>query len=67
MTQKMRVLEYMQINGSITQAEADTIKVKRLASRIYDLRKDGRTIIETTVKGKNEYGSYRCSRYSLGV
>ena len=67
MTQKMRVLEYMQINGSISQQEADTIKVKRLASRIYDLKKDGRKIIETTVRGKNEYGPFHYSRYSLGV
>lgn len=67
MSQAMRVLEHMQIHGSISQAEADTIKVKRLASRIYDLRKMGFTINEKTVYGKNEYGHYHYSRYSLGV
>ena len=67
MSQKTRVLDHMQKYGSISQAEADSIKVKRLASRIYDLKKDGHNIIETTVRGKNEYGHYHYSRYSLGV
>ena len=32
--QRTRVLEYMEKHGSISQAEADELKVKRLAERL---------------------------------
>jgi hypothetical protein len=61
--QRTRVLEYMEKHGSISQAEADELKVKRLAARIDDLRKAGNNIVCEMVKGKNEYGVYYYGRY----
>ena len=67
MSQKTRVLEYMNEHGSISQAEADIIKVKRLAARIGDLRAEGNKIICEMVKGKNEYGVFYYGRYRKAV
>lgn len=66
--QTERVLEYMEKHGGITQLEADTISVKRLASRIWDIRKLGYVIETERVTGKNQYGQ-KCwaTRYKLGV
>ena len=63
LSQKERALKYMDENGSISQAEADTLKIKRLAARINDLRADGINIICDKVKGKNEYGIFYYGRY----
>lgn len=41
MTQNERVLAWLERYGSITQREADSLAVRRLASRINDLRKAG--------------------------
>ena len=62
-TQRDRIEKYLNEHGSITQAEADTLKIKRLAARIDDMRKAGENIICEMVKGKNEYGVYYCGRY----
>ena len=66
--QKERVLEYIEQYGSITQYEADTIAVRRLASRVNDLRKEGHPIISIREEGLNKFGE-RChwARYRMGV
>lgn len=66
--QTERVLEYMEKHGGITQLEADELAVKRLASRICDIRKAGFPIETERVTVKNRYGE-KCSvsRYKLGV
>lgn len=57
MTQKERVLQYMQEFGSITpvQAFAD-LGIMRLSARIFDLEADGVQIGRTMERGKNRYG-----------
>jgi hypothetical protein len=54
--QLRRVLGYMRIHGSITQADADTISVRRLASRIDDLKRMGFVIGGKMCNGVNQYG-----------
>ena len=56
-----RVLKFIDTHGAITQADADRLKIKRLASRIYDLRKRGENIVADTITGKNEYGAWHCA------
>lgn len=63
MTQCERILQFMDQNGSITQADADTLRIKRLASRICELRQRGVNISVETVSGKNEYGPWKAARY----
>lgn len=53
MTQCEKIIAYMQVNGSITQREAESFGVMRLASRISDLRANGEKIISESVKVKN--------------
>lgn len=58
MTQKQRVLRYMQEKGSITSWEAiKEFGATRLSAIIYDLRnRDGIGIISKTETSKNRYG-----------
>lgn len=66
--QKERVLAYIKKHGSITQKQADKIAVKRLPSRIFDLREMGYTIVSDMVKVKNRYGeTCRVARYRLAA
>jgi hypothetical protein len=66
-TQIQRILAYLAVHGSITQAEADELAVRRLPSRIYDLRRDGYNVIGETVKVKNRFGeACYVTRYRLG-
>ena len=66
--QKERVLEYIEQYGSITQYEADTIAVRRLASRVNDLRKEGHPIISIREEGLNKFGEgCHWARYRMGV
>ena len=56
-TQGERVLEYLEVFGSITQAEAyQDLGVMRLASRISDLKKQGYPITSKTETVKNRFG-----------
>ncbi len=49
--QKKLVLNHLLIHGTITQMEAyREYQCARLASRIYDLRKDGFNIVTTMIK-----------------
>lgn len=63
MTQCERILDYIDRNGSITQQEADTLRIKRLASRICELRQRGVNIAVETITGRNEYGPWKAARY----
>ena len=67
MTQCQRILEFIEKNGAITQADADRLRIKRLASRIHDLRRMGINIVAETIYGKNEYGNWHCARYKKAV
>lgn len=66
-TQCERIVKYMQDFGTITTAEAMLeLGVYRLASRINDLKKQGRKIEKTTVEAKNRYGeTVRFAQYRL--
>lgn len=66
-TQAQRILDYMTVNGSITQMEAlKDLGVFRLASRISELRKNGHKIESQMVKVENRYGeTCRVKRYSF--
>ena len=55
-TQCDEVVRYMTIHGAITQQEADRLGIKRLASRINDLRNDGYAITTENVKVKSRFG-----------
>ena len=57
LTQRDRVLMYLQDFGSITRAEAFTeLGIVELPARIVELKRLGYNIITTTVYGKNRYG-----------
>ena len=57
MTQKDRVLQYIDDFGSITVAEALTeIGVGSLTKCISNIRKDGTQIVTRTIYHKNRYG-----------
>ena len=65
-TQNQRILDYIRKHGSITQKQADTIAVRRLPSRIFDLRRLGYNIVSETVKTRNRYGEpCRVARYKF--
>lgn len=67
-TQCIRILEYMEKHGSITQYEAlAELGVMRLASRISELRKRGWEIEWEWAEVLNRYGEKcRVKKYSLG-
>ena len=65
--QNDRILKYLNAHGSITQDEADGLKVKRLSARIFDLRNQGHDIVTDTIRGKNEYGRTSYARYRMVV
>ena len=64
-SQTDRVIRYMQEHGSITQADADRMRIKRLSGRIYDVKKRGIAVSVKIEYGKNEYGPFHYARYSL--
>lgn len=67
MSQNEMILEYLQKNGSITQAEAiSQFGCYRLGARIYDLKQRGHKVIKTIEKGRNRFGiPTRYARYAL--
>lgn len=67
MTQCEKILQYMELNGSITQAEAvDRSHCYRLGARVFDLKAQGIPIKTETVYGKRADGTaYSFARYSL--
>lgn len=67
MTQCEKILQYMERNGSITQAEAvERFHCYRLGARIFDLKSKGFPIKTETVTGKRGDGTaYSFAKYSL--
>lgn len=67
MSQCNRVLQHLQIHGSISQLEAaQEYGIMRLGARIYDLKKMGYSIDRIIETGKNRYGeNISYARYSL--
>lgn len=67
MTQKEKVLNYIQAHGSITPLEAFTqLDVTRLAAVVYDLRADGHEVVTQDVESKNRYGDVaRYAKYTM--
>lgn len=66
MTQKERILEYIDRFGSITQKDAfNDIGCMRLAARISDIEADGIAIARVQETGKNRFGeTTHYTRYS---
>jgi len=65
MTQRQRVLEIIQREGSITRASAAQHYIFELSSRIGELEKEGWRFKRTPLKGKRYDGSrWRVIRYS---
>ena len=66
MNQNERVLAWLERYGSITQRDADALAVKRLASRVNDLRKMGHPIVSEREDGVNIFGQ-KChwARYRM--
>lgn len=59
MTQKDRVLQYMQDFGFITSLDAfKDLGITRLSAKIYELRKEGYTIGAERLRVRNRYGDY---------
>lgn len=57
MTQKDRVLKYMQDFGKITPLDAiREFGCLRLSARVFDLKRDGYNIVSETETSKNRYG-----------
>lgn len=67
LTQNERVLQHMQIFGSITQEEAsERYGITRLGARIYDLKKEGEQIVKSIETGKNRFGEpTHYARYTM--
>ena len=67
MTQKEMVLQYIADFGSITPMQAfSDLGITKLATRISEMRKDGKKFKIEAVKGKNRYGKpTRYARYSF--
>ena len=67
MTQRERILKYLEDFGSITQLyDMRDLGIMRLASRVSDLKKDGYKIVKHTEKGVNRYGDATFyARYEL--
>lgn len=69
MTQKERIVKYMDDFGSISTMEAFTqLGITRLASRIHELTRNGLSIKKEMVSSKNRYGEeVHYMRYSKAV
>ena len=69
MTQKERIVQYMDDFGSITTMEAfSDLGITRLASRIHELVRSGLHIKKEIVTSKNRYGEdVHYTRYSKAV
>ena len=69
MTQKERLVKYMDDFGSISTMEAFTqLGITRLASRIHELTRSGIAIKKEMVSSKNRYGEdVHYMRYSKAV
>lgn len=67
MTQKELVLQYIEDFGSITPMEAfGDLGITKLATRISEMRKEGKEFKIDMVKRKNRYGKpVRFARYSF--
>lgn len=66
-TQKQLILDYITDFGSITPMEAySDLGITKLATRISEMRKEGKQFKIETIKGKNRYGkATRYARYSF--
>lgn len=69
MTQKERIVQYLDDFGSITTMEAfSDLGITRLASRIHELVRNGLPIKKEMVTSKNRYGEeVHFTRYSKAV
>lgn len=66
LSQEDKVLRYMKSHKRITQRQALTLGIMRLASRISDLRSDGHVIDREMIKVKNADGTHsHVARYTL--
>lgn len=67
MTQKERILKYLEDWGSITPMEAmRDLGVMRLGARIWELIREGYPIVRETERSKNRYGQdTRYARYRM--
>ena len=66
-TQNQRIIEYMELHGSITQLEAwKNCGIMRLASRISDMRSKGYNIESEMITVHNQFGEKcKVKRYRL--
>ena len=69
MTQKERILKYLNDFGSITPLEAmRDLGVMRLSARIMELNRNGWKIVRDTEVSKNRYGqTTRYARYRMAA
>ena len=67
MTQCEQIIEYLNQFGSITPMEAFAdLGITKLATRVSEMRKDGREFKIETVKSTNRFGkTVRYAKYSL--
>lgn len=65
-TQCEKIVDFMKTNGSITDRQATRLGIRRLASRIWDLKHAGFKIKMDFIKVKNQDGSYsHVGKYSF--
>ena len=67
MTQREQIIDYLNQFGSITPMEAFAdLGITKLATRISEMRKDGKEFRIETVKSTNRFGkTIRYAKYSL--
>ena len=67
MTQREQIIEYLHQFGSITPMEAFAdLGITKLATRVSEMRKDGRKFKIERIKSKNRFGkTIHYAKYSL--
>lgn len=67
-SQKDQILEHLEVHGSITPLEAQTLYgCMRLGARIWDLKRDGHAIITELVEVTTRTGKAHVARYRLAA
>lgn len=67
MNQRKRVLDYMRTHDGITSMDAYDLGITQLATRIFELKKEGVNIQKERINITNRYGEHsHYDRYYLG-
>lgn len=63
--QYQRIVDYIRLNGSISEYDAHRIGIMKLSARLSEMKRLGYPLKGTWYKGVNEFGTHRYMRYTL--